>query len=199
DDLPATPGQLFTAWLDHAIAARAREPHVVTLSAVDGDVHPNGRAVILADVAEHGWSLSPGAPRAKVQVIAVDPHGALPFYWPALGRQVRVQGRARQAAATTSAADFAARSAHARAVILAAHDLARTTPDWDRADLLRGAEDRLREGPSGLSPAAGPLPWAAYVVRPARVEFWQADPGRLHQRVVYTFGESGWARGVLPH
>ncbi|HLR58534.1 MAG TPA: pyridoxal 5'-phosphate synthase [Beutenbergiaceae bacterium] len=199
DDLPATPGQLFTAWLNDAIAARVPEPHVMTLSTVDGDGLPNARTVILTDVAEDGWSFSTDTLSAKVEEIAVNPQVALTFYWPALGRQVRVQGRARQAAATTSAADFAARSAHARAVILAAHDLARTTPDWDRADLLRGAEDRLREGPSGLSPAAGPLPWAAYVVRPARVEFWQADPGRLHQRVVYTFGESGWARGVLPH
>lgn len=199
EDLPATPGELFTAWLKDAIAARVAEPHVMTLSTVDRDGHPNARTVILTDVAEDGWSFSTDTLGAKVEEIAANPQVALTFYWAALGRQVRVQGRAGQAGATTSAADFAARSDHARAVVLAAHDLARTSPDWDRADLLRAARDRLREGPSGLSPAAGARPWAAYVVRPARVEFWQADPGGLHRRVVYTAGEAGWACGVLPH
>lgn len=59
DDLPATPGQLFTAWLNDAIAARVPEPHVMTLSTVDGDGLPNARTVILTDVAE----AHPGAAR----------------------------------------------------------------------------------------------------------------------------------------
>src|SRR5699024_3775541 len=136
---------------------------------------------------------------AKAAEIADDPRVALTFDWPTLGRQVRVQGRAMRSGDATSAADFAARSGYAQAVVLAAHDLASTGRHWTRQDLTDAANQRLREQPGGLSPAPGAVPWAAYAVRPERVEFWQADPGRRHQRVACTPTEAGWATAVIPH
>lgn len=199
DALPAAPEQLFFSWLEEAIVAQIPEPHVMTLSTVDADGRPNSRIIILKDFDEDGWWFSTDTLSAKAEEIAANPHVALTFYWPALGRQVRVQGRATRAGDATSAADFTARSDYAQAVVLAARDLERTGRHWTRQDLTDAANERVREQPDGLSPAPDELPWAAYSVRPERVEFWQADPGRLHQRVVYTPSEAGWSAAVIPH
>ena len=54
------------------------------------------------------------------------------------------------------------------------------------SDLLAAAnEDPAR-------PQTGPAPWAVYSVAPHRVEFWQADPGGLHDRLRYTRAGDHW-------
>ena len=52
------------------------------------------------------------------------------------------------------------------------------------------------ETPSGLRPSAGiPMPdfWGGYVLVPETVEFWQAGPFRLHDRLRYRRHDGGWA------
>lgn len=36
-----------------------------------------------------------------------------------------------------------------------------------------------------------PENWGGYVVRPREIEFWQGQPSRLHDRIVFIRDESG--------
>ncbi|PRY14151.1 pyridoxine/pyridoxamine 5'-phosphate oxidase [Kineococcus rhizosphaerae] len=112
---PADPLDLFGSWFADALAAGVPEPHAVTLSTVDADGLPDARVLILKDVSADGWSVATTtAGPAGAQLLA-SPVAALSVYWTALGRQVRVRGHVHEAPPHVSEADFAARSASARA------------------------------------------------------------------------------------
>jgi pyridoxamine 5'-phosphate oxidase len=46
-------------------------------------------------------------------------------------------------------------------------------------------------------PGIVPDEWVSYAVAPERVEFWQGDPERRHQRLLYTSQPGGWTRALL--
>ncbi|HMY58665.1 MAG TPA: pyridoxal 5'-phosphate synthase, partial [Pseudomonadota bacterium] len=59
-----------------------------------------------------------------------------------------------------------------------------------RQDLL----DRVAEVESQYAGKDIPRPsnWGGFLLVPQRMEFWQGEPGRLHDRLVYERNDSGW-------
>ena len=110
-----TPQDQFIIWLREAIAAGIKEPHAMTLATVDADGRPDARILILKDLDERGWHFATSRQSPKGQHIAAAAGVALAFYWPLLGRQVRIRGAAVDQGREVAAADFQARSPDARA------------------------------------------------------------------------------------
>ncbi|MER6983424.1 pyridoxamine 5'-phosphate oxidase family protein, partial [Streptomyces carpinensis] len=90
---PSTPLPLFARWFAQAVAAGEREPHTMSLATSDMEGHPDVRIVMLHGADASGWFFATHAGSRKGRHLAAHPHAALAFYWPALGRQVRVRGR----------------------------------------------------------------------------------------------------------
>jgi pyridoxamine 5'-phosphate oxidase len=113
--VPADPLELLAEWLEFAIASRVPQPHAATLVTVSADAAPSSRTLILKDLTGDGvWFATPSDSPAG-RDLAGNPRAALQFYWPLLGRQIRVEGTAAPGPAEISHADWAARSAPARA------------------------------------------------------------------------------------
>jgi pyridoxamine 5'-phosphate oxidase len=114
DAAPENPLELLAEWLEFAIAARVPQPHAATLVTVSADAAPSSRTLILKDLTVQGvWFATPSDSPAGLD-LAGNPRAALQFYWPLLGRQVRIEGIAQPGPAEVSHADWAARSAPAR-------------------------------------------------------------------------------------
>jgi pyridoxamine 5'-phosphate oxidase len=112
---PDDPVELVAEWLGLAIASGVPQPHAVTLVTATRDAIPSSRTVILKDLTAEGlWVATPSDSPAG-RDIAANPRAALQFYWPLLGRQIRVEGAAERGPAEVSLADWEARSAPARA------------------------------------------------------------------------------------
>ncbi|CAM5283079.1 Pyridoxine/pyridoxamine 5'-phosphate oxidase [Streptomyces tendae] len=91
-DAPGDPLELFTSWFAEAVAAGEREPHTVTLATADAEGLPDARVVMLHGADADGWAFATHADSRKGRHLAARPYAALTFYWPVLGRQVRLRG-----------------------------------------------------------------------------------------------------------
>ncbi len=112
---PDDPLLLVAAWLDGAIAAGVPQPHAATFITVDAAGGPSSRTLILKDLDAEGlWVATPSTSPAG-RDLAAHPAAALQFYWPLLGRQIRVEGIAAPGPSAVSRADWDARSPAARA------------------------------------------------------------------------------------
>jgi len=108
---PARADELFLQWLDDAIEWGVAHPHACTLSTAGPTGHVTARTLILKDLVDGQWVFAGARSTRKGIDLAANPSAALTFYWPELGRQVRVTGEVEELASDVAAADWAARPA----------------------------------------------------------------------------------------
>ncbi|MGW4224806.1 pyridoxine/pyridoxamine 5'-phosphate oxidase [Streptomyces bauhiniae] len=192
DTAPPTPLPLFTAWLADAARAGQPEPHTMSLATADAEGRPDVRIVMLHGADADGWTFGTHSTSRKGRDLIANPYAALAFYWPALGRQVRVRGPVSAAPAEDAQADLQARSTGALAAALTG----RQSEDLDSLEELRRASEdawsQARENPTAPAPT-----WTLYRLHPRSVEFFQGDPDRRHVRLEYRRTEFGWERRLL--
>ncbi|POX37145.1 oxidase [Streptomyces sp. Ru73] len=189
---PEAPLPLFRQWLGEAAAAGVPEPHTMALATADAAGAPSVRIVMLHDADENGWHFASHRGSRKGRELAAHPHAALCFYWPLVGRQVRVRGPVITGTPEESIADLRRRSRGALAAAL----VGRQSEVLDSyAELEQAAERswaRVQREPEADVPS-----WTAYVLRPEEVEFFQGDDRRRHVRLSYRRADDGWQRVLL--
>ncbi|MGV0626619.1 pyridoxine/pyridoxamine 5'-phosphate oxidase [Mycolicibacter minnesotensis] len=192
---PEEPVELFIQWLLDAIERGVTEPHAMTLSTVSsssGGPRPSARVLILKDVDADGWHFAVSSASLKGAELARNSAVALTFYWPCLGRQIRIDGLAVPDPASVTTADFLARSEDARAMVLTGRQSQPYTDPTEIDEALAKAHTDLHH-----SPTLVPDEWVSYGVRADTVEFWQADPARRHRRLRYELHDSSWSTTQL--
>ncbi|WP_030165167.1 pyridoxine/pyridoxamine 5'-phosphate oxidase [Streptomyces sp. NRRL S-813] len=190
---PPEPLPLFERWFAQAVAAGEREPHTMSLATSDEEGHPDVRIVMLHGADASGWSFATHTGSRKGRHLAAHPHAALAFYWPALGRQVRVRGPVTTAPPEQARADLHARSTGALAAALTGRqsEVLNSLEELTRAS--QEAWDRARREPEADVPT-----WTLYRLRPTEVEFFQGDPRRRHVRLRYhRTGDGIWSHELL--
>ncbi|MFI6424472.1 pyridoxal 5'-phosphate synthase [Promicromonospora sp. NPDC050880] len=189
---PGTPHELFEAWLNEAIDAGLLAPHAATLSTADAAGRVHARTLVLKDVTAQGWWFASQSSGPKGQDLAANPHAALTFFWPELGRQVKVTGSAASAGAEVSRADFLARPDASRAAGLVNRQ---SEPLGSRDEYVAAFTEALRAVTA--DPGLAAPDWTAYVLTPVSVEFWQAPDDGPHTRLLYRADAGGWSAGLL--
>jgi pyridoxamine 5'-phosphate oxidase len=186
-DLAADPVQQFRRWFAEAAEAGERMPETVVLATATPDGAPSARAVLLKGVDERGFAVFTNLESRKGRELGANPRAALVFLWPALGRQVRVEGASEPLGRPEVDAYFATRP---RGSQIGAWASPQSSVIPGRADLeARVAETEARFG-AGEVPA--PPFWGGYRIRPEAVEFWQHRDDRLHDRLRYRRSPGGW-------
>ena len=189
---PAEPLALFTTWFAEAVAAGQTEPHTMSLATSDEAGLPDVRIVMLHGAGADGWSFATHATSRKGTQLAARPYAALGFYWPVLGRQVRVRGPVTAAPAADSQGDLHARSTGALAAALTGH----------QSEVLASLEELARESEAAWERAQrepdAPVPtWTRYHLQADEVEFFQGDERRRHVRLNYWRENGGWVKQLL--
>jgi pyridoxamine 5'-phosphate oxidase len=188
--VPAEPYALFRRWLDEAFAARDRgelaEPTaMVVATCVDG--RPRARTVLLKELTTDGFTFFTNYTSAKGAELSADPAVALHFGWHAIQRQIRVEGTAEKVTRAESETYFATRP---RGSQLGAWASAQSSTVGSLADL----QDAYAAAERRFAGQDVPCPehWGGYLVRPLEVEFWQGQPSRMHDRLVYRLSGAAW-------
>jgi pyridoxamine 5'-phosphate oxidase len=190
---PGDPVTLFLAWLQDAIANKVLGPHAMTLATTDAAGHVSARVLLCKDVDADGrWYFASSSRGVKGRQLAASPGAALLFYWPQLGRQVRISGTAAPAGSEASAADFLARSPAARAEALTGRQ---SEPLADPAEL----DEALHRTQAAIAadPGLVAADWTLYALTATEAEFWQADHARRHTRLRYQRTSTTWAHQLL--
>lgn len=147
----------------------------------------------------------------KAADLATNPHASLVFWWEALERQVRVEGRAERLAPAESQVYFDTRVRGSRIGAWASRQSAVLRPEEgggegqgetkkdaegkedDGRRVLEGWVREVEEKFEGTEDIPVPEFWGGLRIVPERVEFWQGRENRLHDRFVYerVEGEEG--------
>ncbi len=191
-ELADSPIRQFARWFDEAVKAEIREPNALTLSTIGLDGLPNSRTLLMKDFSEAGVTIYTNYTSRKAAELEASPGAALLFFWKELERQVHVRGRVEKTSHEDSEAYFFTRPYESR---IGAWASTQSAVIPDRAWLEARAEKYRTRFPDTGAIDCVPLPdfWGGYRVVPATVEFWQGQPGRKHDRFLYTStGREGW-------
>lgn len=189
---PDDPLALFRSWYADADRANPGRANPMTLATVGKGGRPAARMVLLKELDERGFVFFGNHDSRKGRDLAAHAVAALCFYWPALDRQVRVEGVVEHVTDAESDAYFAVRPLGSRIGAIASPQ---SRPLASR-DELEAKVASITAALGGAEPSR-PAYWGGYRVVPDAIEFWQGQPSRLHDRVQYRLDAGVWARERL--
>lgn len=182
------PIDQFNAWLEEAIQAEVEEPTAMVLSTVNSDGKPSARVVLLKDVSAHGLSFFTNYDSRKGQELKDNPFASVTFFWPALERQVRIEGKVVMVAPDVSDAYFHSRPKGSQIGAWASPQ----SQVIQSREVIEKKDKELTTQYATSEQIPRPPHWGGYQLQPERVEFWQGRPNRLHDRIVYEQQDEKW-------
>jgi pyridoxamine 5'-phosphate oxidase len=184
DSEPFAP---FERWL--ALAHKSEElAETMTLATATPAGVPSIRAVLLKGVDHRGFVFYTNLESRKSGELFVNPHAALCFHWKSLARQVRVEGVAEQVSEDEADGYYASR---ARGSQIAAWSSDQSRVLENREQLEKRVE-MFTNRFADRSVIPRPNFWSGFRIVPDRVEFWQDQPSRLHDRLVFIRDGESW-------
>ncbi len=192
DTATLEPLELFERWLREADEAGVPAPRAMSLATTTVDGRPSARLVTLKALVDGALVFTTALWSRKAEELRENPRVAATFYWPALGRQARVEGNAEIAERELAEELFEGRP---RSHQLQAH-VSRQGEEIGSLDELRARLGALRVE-LGDAPVPCPQDWGAVRVSPDRLELWEEAEDRLHSRQLFAHDGHGWRRSLL--
>ena len=181
------PINQFQSWMREAEGSEPGDANAMTLATSTADGVPSARMVLLKVADEAGFVFYTNLGSRKSEELYANPRAALCFHWKSLRRQVRVEGTVEEVDKAEADVYFASRS---RLSQIGAWASKQSQPLKGRLEL----EKRVAEFTAKFHIGAVRRPefWSGFRLLPVRIEFWQEQPFRLHDRKVYNRSPDGW-------
>ena len=179
--------KLFGNWYELAGISGVEEPEAMALATADDQGRPSVRMVLFKDISRNGLVFFTNYGSRKAIQIKANACASVLFYWPGLFRQIRIEGKIRKTSAKVSDDYFNSRPLGSR---ISACISPQSSVIPDRL-FLEAMHEAFSKDLQGKAPRR-PDNWGGYILVPERFEFWTGRENRLHDRIQYRKGRSGW-------
>jgi len=181
------PFRQFEKWSEEIRRAGVSEQDTIstTLATATRYGRPSARIVLLKSFDEHGFVFYTNYDSRKGNELEENARACLLFYWPAVWRQVRIEGAVERVSDEESDQYFHSRPLGSKIGAWASEQSATI----ENRDVL---EKRFEEFSWKFGDnVPRPPHWGGYRVKPEVIEFWQGQDNRLHDRLRYTSQQDG--------
>jgi pyridoxamine 5'-phosphate oxidase len=192
ENIAANPAEQFAVWFRQALAADLPDANAMTLATANTSGKPSARIVLLKGFDQSGFRFYTNYQSRKGQELEENPQASACFFWSELERQIRIEGQTEKLSREESTAYFKKRPRLSKLGAWASSQ----SSEVDSRETLEQNFEKIK---SRFEDKEIPVPdfWGGYLLIPARVEFWQGRPGRLHDRIVYSRKNDRWATARL--
>ena len=191
-NMDANPIAQFEKWSAEADHAGPEEPGVATLATVSRQGQPAARMVMVREANARGFVFYTNYRSQKGRELAANPMACMVFYWPELGRQVRVSGYVSKTSQGETEDYFRTRPRGAQLSAWASWQSS-VIPDREILD-RRIQKVEKRFAGQEIPPPRG---WGGFRLTAEIIEFWQGREDRLHDRLRYSLSKGSWTRERL--
>ncbi|MGC6470261.1 MAG: pyridoxamine 5'-phosphate oxidase [Flavobacteriales bacterium] len=185
EDLQKSPFDLFNLWMDDALKC-IDEPNAFVLSTVNKNGLPSSRVLLLRGISSIGFSFYTNYNSQKAKDISINPNVSLNFFWPALERQIRINGQVRKLSDDESTTYFNSRPYDSQIGAWSSPQ----SQIINSRNILDERVDKFKNKYKNEVPR--PPHWGGYIVEPESMEFWQGRASRLHDRFLFKIRDGKW-------
>jgi pyridoxamine 5'-phosphate oxidase len=185
------PFKLFLAWYGEAQNDPDYPAETAALATSTRDGRPSVRFLYFRGIREGGFSFFTNYDSRKGDELSGNPFASMAFYWPRIGKQVRIEGAVERLSSNESDSYWQARPRESQVSATASHQ---SQPLLHEAAYL-AEMDYLEHSTSALIPR--PANWGGFKIVPSAFEFWTRGEHRRHQRVRYEIAGETWRSTLL--
>ncbi len=157
----------------------------MTLATAAQDGSPCARIVLMKSFDDHGFVFYTNYNSRKGIELAENERACLLFYWSAVWRQVRIEGRVEKVSDEESEQYFHSRPLGSK---IGAWASKQSEVFESRAELEKRFEEFSWKFGDNVP---RPTHWGGYRLKPTTIEFWQGRENRLHDRLRYQLQPDG--------
>lgn len=174
------PFTLVEAWFRDAEHAGEPLPEAMALATSTRNGHPSVRIVLNRGISRGGFLFYTNYTSRKAAELIDNPRAAIVFHWPKLERQLRVEGPVRKLTRRESDEYFQVRPRESRLSAWASPQSAAIPARSFLEEEFARAHARFGDGNIPCPPF-----WGGFRLVANCIEFWQGQPHRLHDRLLY--------------
>lgn len=175
-------------WILDAVAHGIPKSNAMVLSTVGEEGYPSSRMLLAHQIDHLGVRFYTDIRSRKILELSKNGHACGLFYWPTLGRQVRLEGTVSELEGYWADKEFQEKSYEQQLVI--------SLFVQSSGDKTHPVQKRLFAEALERSATRDPLPrpefWRGFLLSAQRIEFFKAGEGRLNKRVRFDKLIKGW-------
>lgn len=189
-----SPFEQFSNWFDAITEINLLpNPNAAVLGTSSKGGSPSTRTVLIKQFGNDGFSFYTNLGSHKSRDLIANPYASMTIYWPFVEQQIHIVGTVEPLPIEESEAYFASRPRNTQ---IGAWASLQGSTLKNRDEL----EQKYSFYEKNFDDEEVPLPshWGGFKLEPTYMEFWQAQSGRLHDRVVYEKSDKGeWLKKVV--
>tara|TARA_B100000989_G_C19401588_1_gene410213 strand:+ start:13 stop:642 length:630 start_codon:yes stop_codon:yes gene_type:complete len=186
------PLELLAKWVDEAKELGLPEPDAMNLATVDKNGDPHNRMVLMRHINDSEIGFFTNLASSKANDILSSGKTSSTLWWPQLGRQVRIEGKAKEMNRNMVDSYFAQRPRNSKIAAWSS----KQSRELESMDKLHQVFDEFKDKFAAETILTPPF-WGGFTITVEKIEYWLGREFRLHDRIVMSKLGDTWTKNRI--